>query len=615
MRWKSIIFLVVLFAIIVVLSFIFTDRWLESEIEQTASGLNGAKVEIDNLDFSIFGSKLSWDRIQITDPKNTMKNMVESGFCEFKMEFFPLLSKKVIIENIQLSGLKTNTDRETDGAISKEERIVISQPNYVKETVNKLKKRIEETPTFQLAGQVKSANVDSILSILNITSAKKIDSLQKDLTGKYDTWYKELTNLNYDKDLKAIEQKVKSFDVNKLKGIEDYRNALNNVEQINATISSVNKDFQNKKSSLQNDLSNLKSGISVVDNWIAADYKKALSLAKLPEINTKNIGEMIFGQNVLGQFNQYLGYVAEARTYANKLKSDKPEKKDPPRLKGQDIYFYNKYARPNFWIQKIDLSGQTENGINLSGLVKNIVSDQRQIGSPTEIDIKGAGEKGAKVAIIGSLNYLEEVPKENFKVTYAGFSLANTKISESKFLPSKVQKGLGSVESTLNLSGDNIEGKVKFVGQKLQFDLSNQPKPKNKLDEIIQSIVKSIDMLDVIMVISGKGSDLKFRINSNLDDLVMNKMKAILGDEIAAAKKKLQEKIDKEVNKYKTQLTGMIAEKENMIRSEIKKYEDMINEQKEAINTKKKEIEDKIKKEQGKQVDKAKDKVKDLLKF
>ena len=615
MRWKGIIFLVVVFALFIALSFIFTDVWLESQLEKTASGLNGAKVEIENLDFSFLGPKLSWDKIQITDPKNTMKNMVESGFCEFKMEFFPLLSKKVIIENIQLSGLKTNTDRETDGAISKEERIVISQPNYVKETVNKLKKQLEETPTWQLAGQVKSANVDSILSILNITSVKKIDSLQKDLTGKYDTWNKELTNLNYDKDIKDIEQKVKSFDVNKLKGIEDYRSALKNVEEVSATISSVNKDFQNKKNSLQNDLSNVKSGISVVDNWIAADYKKALSLAKLPEINTKNIGEMIFGQNVLGQFNQYLGYVAEARTYANKLKSGKPEKQDPPRLKGQDIYFYNKYARPNFWIQKIDLSGQTENGINLSGLVKNIVSDQRQIGSPTEIDIKGSSEKGAKVQIDGSLNYLEEVPQENFKVMYAGFSLANTKISESKFLPSKVAKGLGSIESTVSLSGDNIDGRVKFIGQKLSFDLSNLPKPKNKMDEIIQSIVKSIDMLDVIMVIQGKGNDLKFRINSNLDDLVMNKMKAILGDEIAAAKQKVKDKIDKEVNKYKGQLTDMIAEKENMIRSEIKKYEDMINEQKEAINSKKKEIEEKIKKEQGKQVDKAKDKVKDLLKF
>jgi len=80
MRWKGIIFIVVLFAIIVILSLIFTDRWLESQLEDTASGLHGAKVEIDDLHFSIFGPVLSWEKLQITDPNNTMKNMVESGF-------------------------------------------------------------------------------------------------------------------------------------------------------------------------------------------------------------------------------------------------------------------------------------------------------------------------------------------------------------------------------------------------------------------------------------------------------------------------------------------------------------------------------------------------------
>ena len=584
-------------------------------MEKTASGLNGAKVEIDNLDFSFIGPRLSWDRLQITDPQKTMKNMVESGFCEFEMEFFPLLSKKVIIENIQLSGLRTNTDRESDGAIDKEDRIIISQPNYVKETVNQLKKKVQETPVLQLAGQIKSANVDSILAILNITSIKKIDSLQKNLAAKYETWQKELTNLGYEKELEEIEQKVKSFDVKKLKGIEDYRSALNNVDKINSTISSVSKDFSNKKNNLQSDLSGLKSGITVVDDWVAADYKKALSMAKLPEINTKNMGQMIFGEMITGQFSQYLGYVGEARAYANKLKSDEPEKQSPPRLKGQDIYFYNQYARPDFWIKNIDLSGQTENHINLSGVVKNVVSDQRQIGFPTEIEVKGAGERGAKVEITGLLNYLEEVPKENFNVNYAGFSLANTKITKSKFLPGEIKKGLGKVESAVNLVGSNIEGKVKFTGANLAFDLSNLPKPKTKLDEIIHSVVKSIDMLDVVMKVNGKGNDLSFRINSNLDDLFVKKISSILSGEVNVAKEKLKSKIDAEVNKYKSQLNSVVAEKEKMIQSEIKKYEDKINEQKEAINKKKKEIEDKIKKEQGKQVDKVKDKVKDILKF
>ena len=35
-----------------------------------------------------------------------------------------------------------------------------------------------------------------------------------------------------------------------------------------------------------------------------------------------NFLEMIFGEKVVGQFSQYLAYVGEARSYANKLKSD-----------------------------------------------------------------------------------------------------------------------------------------------------------------------------------------------------------------------------------------------------------------------------------------------------
>ena len=56
-------------------------------------------------------------------------------------------------------------------------------------------------------------------------------------------------------------------------------------------------------------------------------------------------------------------------------------------------------------------------------------------------------------------------------------------------------------------------------------------------------------------------------LNSNLDDLFVKKMNAILSGEVAAAKKKLKSKIDKEVNKYKSQLNSTIADKEKMIKT------------------------------------------------
>ncbi|MCB0283412.1 MAG: hypothetical protein KDF60_12590, partial [Calditrichaeota bacterium] len=170
MRKSGLITLLVILAIFIALGFIFTDRWLESELEDLGTGMVGAKVEIDNLDFSFIGPHLSWQRLQITNPRNTMTNMIETGFTEFKMEFWPLLRGKVIIENVQMDSIRSGTVRETDGAIPKKEKEAkeSSEDKVFKDTKSNLQKEVENQPVFRLAGSIKNVNVDSIISILKL---------------------------------------------------------------------------------------------------------------------------------------------------------------------------------------------------------------------------------------------------------------------------------------------------------------------------------------------------------------------------------------------------------------------------------------------------------------
>ena len=74
MRWKGIIFLGVLIALFVVIGILFSDTWLENKIENAGTSLNRARVDIDNLEFSITELFIRWNRLQITDPRNTMMN-------------------------------------------------------------------------------------------------------------------------------------------------------------------------------------------------------------------------------------------------------------------------------------------------------------------------------------------------------------------------------------------------------------------------------------------------------------------------------------------------------------------------------------------------------------
>jgi len=610
-RWKGIILLLVLIGIFVILSLIFTDRWMENKIENLGSSVAGAKVEVDNLDFSFSALKFRWDRIQVTDRKNTMKNLVETGVCEFDMEFWPLLSKKVIIENFTIADFRTNTDRQTDGKIDLPAEKVSREPGFIEKTASRLTDQVSSNAADQFSSYKQKVNVDSIMALLQIQSVPKISALQQDLTQSYDTWSKNLSQLNYDNDFRKLDARLKAIDVNKIKTADEVQSALKSADQIKKSLDSLNKAIKTTRSNLTTDLSAARQRIGQVDDWIRSDYERAMALAKLPEINMQNIGKMVFGTRLVNQVNQYLNYAATARTYANKFKSDKPEKQKPPRLKGQDIYFYNKNARPDFWIKNITLTGQTNDGINLKGDVKNIVSDQRQIGKTTDIFISGSKEAAASITFTGILNYLQDQPTEQFNLKYSGFSLANTQISESKLLPQKIQKGTGTVEANLALSGDQIDGKIKFTGANLTFDFSNQAQAKNKFDEIIQSIVRSINVIDLVAKIKGTKDDLSFSLNSNLDDLFVNKTREILSKEVEEAKNKLKARVDAEVQKHRQQLESLVKEKEMLVTAEVEKYEQSLNEQMNAVESKKKEIEKILGKEKGK----LEKKVKDLIKF
>ena len=606
LRWQGFTILAVLIILFVVLGLIFTDLWLENKIEDTGSAINKAKVEIDGLDFSFTELKLKWDRLQVTDPKNTWKNIVETGTVEFDMEFLPLLSKKVIIENIQISDVRSGTQRETDGKIEKEKIDELMKDNFVGQTIDNLNKQVSSTVSTEFGSFKRKVNTDSILALLNIRSIGRIDSLQKNLTKKYDDWQTNLNNINVQTELTSLEKQINAMDVKKVKTVEDFRSAVNAIDQVKSSVNSLVDRVNDTKKNMENDFQSSKKGISSIDDWIAEDYKSALSKAKLPQFGAGNIGEMIFGKSLIDQFNSYLGYIGKAREYSAKLKSDEPEKKKPPRLKGQDIYFYTENARPDFWIKNINLSGLTPDEIELKGVAKNIVSDQRQIGKKTEIEIAGKSAKKASVSFDGLLNYLGDFPEENFNLEYSGFSLAHTKLSRTKFLPNEVLKGFGAVNASLKLAGEQIDGNIKFAGNNLVFDFSNQPPPKNKLEEIINSVVRSVNYVTFTAKIKGKNDNLKFSLDSNLDDLFAEKIKSIVGEEVNKAKQKIKSKIDSEVNKRREQLTTLVKEKEAFLNSEIEKYKKQVDEKVKLADEKKKELEKEFEKQKSKIGDKLK---------
>lgn len=610
MRKSGLITLLVLIGISLAIGYLLTDRLFESLIENYGSEAVGAKVEIDGFDFSLAGPDISWERLQITNPDNTMKNIFETARCEFKMEFWPLLNGKFVIENFQLSGLARNTIRETDGKIEKKKKDKGQKStdalgdSSIAKTQKKLKKEKESALGFNLS-DMGNFNTDSIMTLLDIRSPQLIDSAQKAMQENFNQWEKKLSGSDPQADVSRIERYISSIDVKEIKSVKSFEKALSSVKNVQGSIDSLNKAFKSARKEFSKDYDASGATLSNIDNWIEDDYKRAVSMAKLPDLSAQNIGKMLFGGQIVDQVYEYLGYVTMSRGYLNKINTGK--EKSPPRFKGQDIYFATPNARPDFWLQNMSISGYLDEELPLGGSVTDITTDPKMIAKPVKIDINGSS-KSRSYGLQGELNYLDSIPKEMFSANYKGMSLAGMELSQSELFPKSIMNGNGLFEIHFNMTGNRFNGKISFTGNNVNFAYISE-KPSGKLATLIRDVFDQTKTLKVTSEIKGTADDLIFAVKSNLDDALSKAIKATANKEIEAARQKIRQKIDAQVAQKKAEADKIIRQNKEKIQQQLDTYQAKIDEQTKMLESKKKEV-DKQKDKLGK---KLKDTVKDLF--
>ncbi len=616
MRKKGIIFLFVLFAIFIALFLIFTDQWLENQMEAIGSSVVGAKVEFEGVDFSFANLNMKWNRLQVTDPKDTWHNLFETGKTEFDMALEPLLSKKFVIDNIQLDSLKFNSKRETDGKLPEQPQKKSKVVQFIQE---KIEQETSDMPVFNMNRYTKKVNVDSLWTMVELKSPQKIDSLKENYQNSFVKWEERIDNLPDKDKINQLQKQIESIKIDQIKTVNEFQSALTTANGVYSEIDSISKNFQNIKQNFQDDMQQIKANKNLVTNWADQDYRRVLNLAQIPDISVKNVAKLLFGNRVLRKLQEVTGYVGTARYYMSKVKSGKPEKKSPPRLEGQDIRFGSKKSLPKFWVKNLSLNGEILNGLNISGIVNDIVSDQKKIDKATEFKVGGTRRDKTSLNLTGTFNYTGDEPSEVFKLSLQQIPLTNMNLTDVPLLPSRIAQGKGTIFAEMNFEGDEFLADVKFNANHVQFAFNENTNQMNpRIAEFSRSIAQSINSIDFQATAKKVGKDLNFSIKSNLDNLIAGRVKQLISGEIEKARQELDQRVRQEVAKYGEQLQQLIVQKQKELTAQLKSFEETLKKNRSEIEKKRAEIEKRLeaekKKLEKKLGDEAKKKLKDLLK-
>jgi len=615
MRPKGLAGLLFVVLLIGLFFYLLSDRFIENSLEGFGESVVGAKVEIENLSFSLLGLSISWDRLQVADPNDTWKNLFETGTVAFDMQVAPLARKKINIDLVEVSGIRVGTRRATDGSIPPTS--ASAPPGWVDEATENLQQQVAAAPILNLGILKKKVDVDSVMKLVDVKSIQKLAELETLASKTRQNWQANIRQFDPKNDLAKVEKQLQELRSQDMRGVKNLVAAAKKAKAIYGTLNTLEKDIQQKKQQFSIDFGTLRTRLASIDSWVQNDVAAIRSKANLGDFSPQNIGTMLFGKKVSLPLAGWLKYIALAREYMPVAQevaaAGKVER--PPRLQGQDIRFPITTGMPDFLIEQIVLSAASNQQdssevLSVSGEVKGIASDQKVYGHPLTFALNAHLPDARAYAISGKIDHTGEIPEEQFSISASGVRMGSVSLPARPYLPTTVHVERGDLRAHFTLVGDMLDLAVALQARPVRFFIPDSLKNNDIISKVTTSVFSSMDMLELTARITGHLNDLKLHIRSNIDDVLAQRISGIVGESLRQARTKIERRVTAMVSPQRHKVEKLVLSTDAQVRAELNTLEERIKSKMAEVDKKKRDIEARIKKEK----DKAKQGVKKKLK-
>jgi uncharacterized protein (TIGR03545 family) len=535
-RWRAIGPLLVLFVIAAVLWWLFADTIARRESQKVGTQMLGAKVEIRDLHLDLANGDVTIRGLTIASPHEPFKNLLQADELVADLDVVPLTEKKVVINRLAANGLRFGTTRETDGRVAAKEGagdgIAARVMAETRDWANQF-----QVPILQLA--TGKLSIDSLdprrLSTIPAAEAlaARADSSQRAWKGAFDSLRIGPTIDS----ASATLEKLKHARVTDLATLNEARQAIERLKRAQDRVTALERG-------VKTGLAGLQSGLAAVDSAKRRDYAFARSLLKLPSLEAPQIGAALFGQTAIKPFERVLYWAQLARRYMppGLLPRAAP---GPQRLRraGEDVRFPKERALPAFLLRTAELSfllkPNSDQPQRYAGRLSGLTSDPALYGRPTV-----AEASGPQFTAGGMMNHIRSIPVDTAGANIGGIRLPAFDVPGVGL---RLDPGAGTTQLAFNLNGDTIHARFALRSSNVTW-ARDSGLTNSTIGNLIWQAASGITNLDLEARVSGALHNPGLAIRSNLDQVIASRLKAVLGEQVAAAEKQLRARVDSLVN-------------------------------------------------------------------
>ena len=556
-----------LFIILAILWWLFADTIARRETQKVGTQLLGAKVEIQDLHLDLRNGDVRIRGLTIASPHEAFKNLLQADELVADIDVIPLTEKKLIIDRIAANGLRFGTPRETDGRVAAKSDGKGSGAGIAERVLAETREWASQfqIPILQLAtGKISIDSLDPRrLSTLPAAEAlgARADSTQK----AWQTAFNELQLGPTLDSAAATLEKLKKARATDLATLNEGRLAIERLKRANDRVTALERG-------VKTGLAGLQGGLAGLDSARSRDYAFARSLLKLPTLDAPEIGTALFAPAAIRPFEKVLYWTQLARRYMPPgllpRASTGPQR---ARRAGEDIRFPKEQALPGFLLRSAELSfllrPTSDQPQRYAGRLSGLTSDPALYGRPMV-----ASASGPQLAAGAMINHLRGVPVDTAGATVGGIPLPSFAVPG---LPLRLDPGAGTTQLGFNLNGDTIHARFELRSSNVQWardtGAAGQNLTNTTIGDLIWRTVSGISNLELEARLSGTLHSPQLAVRSNLDQAIASRLRAVVGEEVAAAERQVRERVDAlvkekvdpvraQVNTLQTQANAQIAQ-------------------------------------------------------
>jgi uncharacterized protein (TIGR03545 family) len=564
--------------------YLYADRLVEQSVEATGASVVGARVDVGAADVRPADGSVRLTDLAVTNPNAPMTNLFEAEEILVDLLLEPLLTKKVVIQEMVVAGVRFNTPREESGELENPD----PEAGRLLREIDTWASQVE-VPPLSLEGLSTVVRTDAI-STDSLRTVQQARILVQDADSMRSAWESRLDLLDPRPridSLQAVVTRLEGFQLSPLNAIQvpglirDGRAALDRLLGLRTEIEDLSQD-------VQGGVQALRSGVEEIPTLRAADLAYARGLLNLPSLEGPDLSPAIFGGTALTWMKPVLYWAQTAERYLPPGLN--PRNRPGPRrarAEGTTVAFPGRATYPSFLLQEgqlsLEIGGEGPAAGVYAAELRNFASQPTLVGQPMELVARrGAAAQGpAGLSVAAVLDHTSELLRDSVALRLDGIELP---AFDLEALDARLELGLGDasfdllrvgseIDARLHWSSDNVGWFLTDTGDDGASTLERQTLAESLgalssgnlqvgtaawARNLLWRTVSGLGQVELTMGLSGSIERPSLSVRSNIGSAVAESLRQELGREIEAAEARLRQEVEARIQPVVQEARGRL---------------------------------------------------------